>query len=346
MRLRVTLVILGIFGEVSVAQESKNQHPDRTNSLSADQRIRIVQSIKEIVNKRSEAPQFKEAVRELEVELDAAKNGKVDSRVKGVVVRANGTKISYQSQKVKDEYVNGIEKRIAAMKESARKPIDDPVMYAPLLPMETKVGAFGKFLGKVRIDHVVDKTTAVVTNYRVETTGYGERNQPAERAEAVPLVYCISGLDTSTMADGALVDMPGVFAVVGNRRVGIRTLFNLVQVQFDRKDVDLINGLAPGTGKWPAGEAKSAEENGDDRTYWKYLPEFGDGYFKLVSKGKWEEIGRDGKLLAKWEEVGRTPDYVELYDSSRNYKMRLGAGEAWLTTGSSVANAPTPTGVA
>src|SRR5688572_8824875 len=92
--------------------------------------------------------------------------------------------------------------------------------------------------------------------------------------------------------------------------------------------------------------AQQPGETADSRIFWRYVPEVGDGYFRRLPNGKWEEIGNaQGKLMGTWEELSRTPEYVELYDPKRNYKTRLGAGKAWITSGrDSTAFGPSPAG--
>ena len=78
---------------------------------------------------------------------------------------------------------------------------------------------------------------------------------------------------------------------------------------------------------------RGATKGKDDRTFWRFAKEHGSGYFKQLPDGKWQEIGRDGSKMGLWEELSRTPDYVELYDATRNYKTRLAAGKASMTSG-------------
>jgi WD40 repeat protein len=80
----------------------------------------------------------------------------------------------------------------------------------------------------------------------------------------------------------------------------------------------------------------------DGRRFWRFGG--GNGYFKMLGNGTWEEIGNDWKLQGIWKEVARTPDYVELHDHQRGYKTRLGAGKAWLCGIDSNGFGPSPAG--
>ena len=92
--------------------------------------------------------------------------------------------------------------------------------------------------------------------------------------------------------------------------------------------------------------SRTAARLTDDRSFWRFGPQIGSGYFRLMPDGKWEERGKgDGRPIGVWEEIGRTPEYVELYDPKRNRKTRLGAGKAWMTTGrDSTRFRPSPAG--
>lgn len=68
----------------------------------------------------------------------------------------------------------------------------------------------------------------------------------------------------------------------------------------------------------------------DTRSFWRFAPEHGNGYFKKQKDGKWIEIGRNGERMGTWVEKTRTDDYVEMEDSRRGYVTRLGAGAAWM----------------
>jgi hypothetical protein len=80
-------------------------------------------------------------------------------------------------------------------------------------------------------------------------------------------------------------------------------------------------------------EKPNASAATDGRRLWRFAPQHGSGYFRLLDSGFWEEIGRDGKRQGLWQEIARTPEYVELYDQKRNYKTRLGEGQSWLAQG-------------
>jgi hypothetical protein len=71
--------------------------------------------------------------------------------------------------------------------------------------------------------------------------------------------------------------------------------------------VVLLFGLAP-----------SRVSAADDRTTFAYK----NGSFECVSPGSWEEKRDDG-TVSKFTEVTRTAAYVELYDKSRDMKVRL-----------------------
>jgi hypothetical protein len=92
-----------------------------------------------------------------------------------------------------------------------------------------------------------------------------------------------------------------------------------------------------GPGPSPATEVAVPVANrvptADDRSFWRFAPQLGSGYFRRLPDGWWEETGYHGDQHHTWEELARTPEYVELYDRQRNYKTRLGAGRAWSTTG-------------
>jgi hypothetical protein len=93
-----------------------------------------------------------------------------------------------------------------------------------------------------------------------------------------------------------------------------------------------------------AGDQAAAAAQADDRTFWRYAPEVGGGHFRRLPDGRWEETGYKGDQLHSWEELGRTPEYVELYDRQRDYKTRLGAGQAWFAYGREGAYRPSPAG--
>src|SRR4051812_16244982 len=41
-----------------------------------------------------------------------------------------------------------------------------------------------------------------------------------------------------------------------------------------------------------SGAAVAPHKLADERTFWRFAPEHGGGYFKRLDGGKWEEIGR------------------------------------------------------
>jgi hypothetical protein len=65
----------------------------------------------------------------------------------------------------------------------------------------------------------------------------------------------------------------------------------------------------------------------DTRSVWLYK----GGYFKMLEDKKWSETNPDGAWM--FQEKARTADYVELYDETRDYTVRLYATEMYLKGG-------------
>jgi hypothetical protein len=65
---------------------------------------------------------------------------------------------------------------------------------------------------------------------------------------------------------------------------------------------------------------------GDDRVIYSDRK----GFFRSAGGGKWVEDWGDGKTILHWVEKVRTADYVEVYDPSREMRMRLqDGGSLW-----------------
>jgi hypothetical protein len=86
----------------------------------------------------------------------------------------------------------------------------------------------------------------------------------------------------------------------------------------------------------------------DNRRFWRFAPRYagprGSGYFRMLNRGTWEEIGGKGEVIAIWNEVWRTAEYVALHDPRRGYKTRLGEGKAWLASVNTGVFNPSPEG--
>src|SRR5262249_45379698 len=144
--------------------------PDKADqsTIPADKRAEIIDVLKKAAKKYSEGPKSKQALDELQNELEAAKKGRVSSKVTRTV-RGRDGEVTYPSAKAKDRDIKDLEEQIAKAKEPGGKPITDPAMLVSILPLETKVGELGRlYPGKVRVDQVVDGSTAIITNYYVE----------------------------------------------------------------------------------------------------------------------------------------------------------------------------------
>ena len=74
---------------------------------------------------------------------------------------------------------------------------------------------------------------------------------------------------------------------------------------------------------WHSGDAWAQET----RSVWVYK----GGYFKIVKDKKWFETNPDGEWT--FQETARTRDYVELYDETRDYTVRLYQTELYLKGG-------------
>jgi hypothetical protein len=67
----------------------------------------------------------------------------------------------------------------------------------------------------------------------------------------------------------------------------------------------------------------------DDRQVWEHS----DGMFKDQGNGVWVETDRNGAILHKFLEVDRTSEFVQLYDSSRGYAIRLHGAAMYIKGG-------------
>lgn len=247
--------LLSISVAIIVTSTALSQSPPKPNQgevppIPAERRTELIESLKQAAKTRGDQTELKRSIKEYEVKIETAKKGTVDPRAAGIVAAANGSKITFPSAAAKEKHLKGLQDQIAKWKDALDKPITDPTYLVPALPVEMKVGAFGRFGTKeVRVEKVVDDTTAIITTWRLVPVARAVNNVPVVQSETVATTVCVSGIDTAKMADESITELPNAFYTAGNRKVGGRTYFNLVAVKFTPEEIDAITSASGGGNK-------------------------------------------------------------------------------------------------
>lgn len=154
---------------------------------------------------------------DLAARQDAVAAAKVDPKLKKAVVPGDPAgKHVFPDRDEKAKYADRVQKAAEQLRAFAA----DPLVFAPDLPRFDKgeVGAVRNPFA--RVGRVVSPTAVVV-------------NLPNTAGGTDVL---LEGVDTSNMADGKAVKLPGLLHVTGNAHVGGRTLMRVVPVELTAEE--------------------------------------------------------------------------------------------------------------
>jgi hypothetical protein len=225
--LRFTLfslaLALAINGQWASAQESSEAR------IPPEKRKKMMEDIIEAAKNGGNKSVMEKRLKELESKLEAAQNGKIDSSARGIIL---GTSITFPSDASKEAFIKDTQNSLEKLKVSIQKLGDDPAHFTPSLP-RPKVGAYGRFdyNKELLVISVVDKSSAIIKANRIDRT---------LGVEVVHDRYLVSGIDTSGMADNVTTELTQVFFVVGTKKVGGSTYFELVPVEFTKDEIEAV----------------------------------------------------------------------------------------------------------